>query len=111
MNDFEDAIDGLATIALAVYLAVVIIRGNFKPLLDQVTKETGFVEFVIALFILSQLAKIPEVKPLVVPLTTGAILILGIKIASGANMSVFSDFAAGRVGLFGLLSGIFGSQQ
>lgn len=111
MNDFEDSIDGLATVALGVYLLVVIIRGNFKALLDQVTKEAGFVEFIIALFILAQLVKIPQAKPIVVPLAASAGLILAMRIASGANMNAFSDFAAGRIGLFGLVSSIFGTQR
>lgn len=110
MKDFENAIDGLFAVALAVYLAMVVIRGNTKPFLAMVVTEAGLIEFLVALFILSQLARIPEAKPIVVPLATASGVILAIRIVQGANMNAFSDFAAGRIGLWGLVSGVFGNQ-
>jgi Na+-transporting NADH:ubiquinone oxidoreductase subunit NqrB len=110
MKDFESAMDGLAAIALAVYLAMVLARGNLKPFLAQVTKETGFVEFLVALWILSLILKIPEVRPMAAPLVTMAAIILAMRIVAGADISAFNDFASGRAGLFQTIGRVFGNQ-
>lgn len=110
MKDFESAMDGLAAVALAVYLVTVMARGNGKAFIAQISKETGFVEFIVALWILSLILQIPEVKPMAGPLATMAVIILAMKIMQGADVSAFSDFAAGRAGLFQTVSRVFGNQ-
>ena len=111
LSGFDNAMDGLAAVALAVYLAMVIARGNGKPFLATISKEIGFVEFIVSLWILSLIIKIPEVKPMAAPLITIAVFILALKIIQGADVSAFSDFAAGRSGLFQTIGRVFGNQQ
>lgn len=110
MKDFESAMDGLAAVALAVYLAMVLVRGNLKPFLTQIQKERGFVEFIVALWVLSLILQIPEVRPLAAPLATMTVIILAMRIVAGSNISVFNDYAAGRIGLFEMVSNLFGTQ-
>ncbi len=111
MKDFESAMDGLAAIALAVYLAMVLARGNLKPFLAQVVKETGFVEFIVALWVLSLILKVPEVRPLAVPLATMAAIILAMRITAGADIGAFKAFASGQAGLFETVGRVFGNQN
>jgi len=103
--------DGLAVVALGVYLAMVAIRGNAKPFLAEVVKETGFVEFLVAIFILSLLLKAPQVAPVRGPIIFAAVFILAARIISGSNMAAFNDFAAGRVSLFQFAGTLFNTQQ
>lgn len=110
MDEFENAMDGLAVVALGVYLAMVMIRGNVKPFLSEVVKEAGFIEFLVALFLFTQLAKIPGAKPFVTPIAFVAVFIIAMRIISGSNMAAFSDFAAGRIGLFDFAGKLFGTQ-
>jgi hypothetical protein len=110
MIDFENTMDGLAAVALGVYLAMVMARGNGKAFLSQITKETGFVEFIVSLWILSLIVKVPAVKPLAGPLVTMAAIILAMKIVQGADMAAFGDFASGRIGLFQAVGRVFGNQ-
>lgn len=110
MKDFEDTIDGLATVALALYLAVVVIRGNLKPFLAEVVKDAGFLEWLVALFILYEVTRIPTLKPYTAPLFGMAGLILAMRLASGSNQAAFSRFASGQIGLYEFASTVFGTQ-
>lgn len=110
MNDFDDTIDGLAVVAIGVYLAMVLVRGNVKPFLTEIVKEAGFVEFLIAIYLFTLFAKLPGAKPFVAPMAFVAIFILAMRIISGSNMSAFSDFAAGRLGLFDFAGKLFNTQ-
>ncbi len=111
MKDFEDAMDGLAVVAIGVYLAMVLIRGNAKPFLTEVVKETGFVEFVLAIFIVSLILKLPQAAPVRGPIIFATVFILAARIISGSNMAAFSDFAAGRVSLFQFAGNLFQTQK
>lgn len=111
MKDFEGTIDSLAALALLIYVVVVVLRGNGKALMERLSRETGFAEFALALFILSQIAKIPELKPLVSPVIVLACVIVAMRIAEGSNVSAFSDFANGRAGLFQTIGRVFSSQS
>ncbi len=103
--------DGLAVVALGIYLALVAIRGNAKPFLAEVVKETGFAEFLIAIFILSLILKAPQVAPVRGPIIFAAVFILAARIISGSDMSSFNDFAAGRISLFQFAGRVFNTQQ
>ena len=109
-SEFDSAIDGLLTVGLGVYLAMVLVRGNTKPFLAEVVKEGGFIEFLIAIAILNALRRIPGAQPLVGPFVFVAIFILAARIISGSSPSAFADFAAGRIGLFQFAGNVFNSQ-
>lgn len=110
MNDFEESIEGLAAVGLGVYLAVVIIRGNLKPLLSELTYETGFLEFIVALFILYEVLKVKELRPFSVPLSAAVVIILAMRLIQGSDVSLFQQFAKGQIGLFDLFGKVIGSQ-
>ena len=107
MNGFEETMDGLAAVALASYLAAVVLKGNTNGFLKLALQETGFLEFLIAIFLLYQLGQVQALKPFTGPLITAAGVILIFRLISGADMSAFNDFSAGKIGLFELVSRTF----
>lgn len=110
MSDFEDTIDGLAAVALGVFLAAIIIHGNLKPFLAEVTKETGFIEFIVAIFIIYEISKVEALEPVSTPLIAAAIIILVLRIISGTDSNAFNDFSSGKINLFGLAARLFTNQ-
>lgn len=110
MKDFEGTIDGLVSVGLGVYLVAVVLRGNLKPFLNELVAETGFLEFVVAIFIIYQLTRVPSIRPFTLPLAAGAVIILVMRIVSGTDSQAFKDFAAAKIGIFELASRLFQKQ-
>lgn len=110
MNDFESTIDGLAAVALGVYVAVIAIRGNLKSLLGELTKETGYLEFIVAIFLIYELTKIKAIRPITLPLAGGALIILAMRIVNGSDTQAFTDFRDGKIGLIQLAGKLFSTQ-
>lgn len=102
--------DGLAAIALGVYLAAVLLNGNLGAFLNEIKKETGFLEFLVALFIVYELTKVPALKPFSVPIVGAAAIILAMRVVRGTDGQAFSQFAQGRIGLFDLFGRLFSNQ-
>lgn len=109
-DDFEEVMDGLAAVALAVYLAMVLVRGNLKPFLAQVTKEGGFLEFLVAAFVIYEIAKVQSLRPFTLPMIGAVVIIATMRIVSGTNMAAFSQFSNGQIGLFKFLETVFNTQ-
>ncbi len=107
---FDEAMDGFASIALAVYLVIVFYRGNIFPMLNELKKETGYLEFLIAIYLVYLLLKIQATRPIVALLVTGAVMVMLIKMSQNFSASKFSDFQAGRINLFQLATSVLGGK-
>jgi hypothetical protein len=103
--------DGLAAVALGVYLAAVLLNGNLSAFLGEVKKEVGFLEFIVALFIVYQLTKVPAIRPVTIPLVGAAGLIMAFRVINGSDGQAFNQFAQGRIGLFELFGRVFTNQR
>lgn len=102
--------DGLAAIGLGVYLAAVVLNGNLSAFLTEIKKETGFLEFIIALFIVYQLTKVPALKPFTLPIVLASVIILTMRVVRGSDTRAFSQFSSGQIGLFDLFGRLFTKQ-
>lgn len=105
----DGALDGLSAIVVAVYLFFVFSNGNIDALVSALfsSQSLGYLEFVIALFLLWQLLKIQALQPASGMLVGGAILAVFIKAAASAGTSeAWGRFGNGQIGLFGLLSAV-----
>lgn len=101
-SDFDEIMDGAASIALAVYLVMVVYRGNLFPFLNELKKEVGFLEFVVAIYLIYKLMQIPSIAPIVGMFVTGAILAALIRASQNFNADLFNQFANGQINLFQL---------
>ncbi len=101
-SDFDEVMDGAASIALAVYLVAVVYRGNLFPFLNELKKEMGFVEFVVAIYIIYRLMQIPSISPIVGMFVVGAILAALLRASQNFDANLFSQYAAGNISLFDL---------
>lgn len=101
-TDFDEVMDGAASIALAVYLVTVVYRGNLFPFLNELKKEIGFVEFVVSIYIIYRLMQIPSISPIVGMFVVGAILAALLRASQNFDANLFSQYAAGQISLFDL---------
>lgn len=118
-TDFS-AFDGMAGIVVAVYILAVLYQGNLAtigannsiapgPLLSQLTQESGFLEFLIAVFILKWLAS----RAATSSITYGfiALAVLGALLKAANNMqgnTAVSDFLSGKAGILDTLKNFTG---
>lgn len=109
-NTLDGALDGVASVGLAVYLILVFYRGNLFPLLSELKKEYGYLEFLLALFIVYRLMKVQSIRPVVASFVFAAVLIAAMNISKLADMSLLKQFADGKVGLFKVIYSTFGGK-
>jgi Kef-type K+ transport system membrane component KefB len=101
-DNFDDTMDGAASIALAIYLIAVVYRGNLFPFLNELKKEIGFLEFVVAIYIIYRLMKIPSLSGIVGMFVVGAVLAALLRGSQNFSASDFNDFATGKISIFSL---------
>jgi len=97
------ALDFLTSIIAAFYLGVVLWNGRALDLLTLLMQEAGFLQLVIAAFVVWQLAALPYIGPLVEGIVGLAFVALFLKIIPGLRIA-FDDFYNGRISLFGLVA-------
>lgn len=110
-DDFDGIIDGTAAIALGVYLVVVFANGNINKLFSELQKESGFIEFLIAAFIVYKLLQIQMTRPIVGLFVIGAFIVAAQNILRGVDVSAFQAYGAGRISLFELSTKVFGGSK
>lgn len=101
--DFDDVMDGAASIAVAVYIVACLYQGNIKQLGLEVIKEGGYLEAIIAAYILWKLYHVNSIRPIVGALLFAAILAAIIQAARNFDPALFSLFGSGRITLFDLV--------
>lgn len=106
--EFDGVIDGVAAIAVGVYLVVVFYNGNIKQLGSELKKESGFLEFLVAAFIVYKLLQIQMTRPIIGLFVIGAFIIAAQNIVRGMDVSAFQKYSRGGITLFQLATAIFG---
>lgn len=110
MNNDADAIaDGSVAIGLGVYLAVVFYQGNLTPLLQQLKGEVGYLEFLVAAFVIYKLLEIKMTQPIIGLFIVGAVLVAVMNVARNSDTSAIAQFGAGQIGLFQLIGKLAGA--
>lgn len=102
-------VDGLSMIVVAAYVAAVLVQGNFMNFLTQLTTEIGFLEWLVAIFILYWLYTTPQTSWLAAPLIGVAVLAVLLRFSPRLN-DALASFATGNADLFGTLGQIFGAK-
>jgi len=107
-DDFDGIIDGAAAILLGVYLVVVFVNGNIRVLGDELKKESGFLSFLVAAFILYKLLQIQMTRPIIGLFIVGAFIVAAQNIVSGLDTAAVHQYSKGQITLFELATKIFG---
>ncbi len=105
-NTMASSLDAVAFVALGAYIGLVLYNGNIKSLGSAVIKDgPGFVEFLIALYIVIWLANLPgSAGKIFSGLFALAILGVVFRIMQGPGVDAFNQFGSGQIGIFGLIS-------
>lgn len=106
-TEFDGVMSGGVSIGLAVYLALVFYNGNWTPFMTQVQQEKGYLEFLLAAFIIYKLLEIQTTRPIIGLFVIGAFIIAAQNMMQGVDTSKFASFASGGIDLFGLIGSIF----
>lgn len=78
--------DGITGIAIAVMLLVIVFQGNGFKLVEALKGETGFLKWVLALFILSYLSNSGVFGEAGTAMLTGVYILLLMKIAQNQQI-------------------------
>lgn len=107
MTGVQNLANGGSALAIGTYLVVVGLNGNAMKLVDLLKGEAGYVDFVVALFILGAIQKYGPAGKISAMLTGIALLGFLVKTMNGNGQitvrvkSAINDFANGKVGIVG----------
>lgn len=102
---------GVSAIVIAGYIGAVIYQGNLKALELELLKERGYLEFVIALFIVHSLMNYAPTGDITNLLLWGSLIALALKTVTAINQGALGDFVTGKIGMFDLLKSISAQQS
>ena len=107
--DSADLLNGGIAIGIGVYLAAVLIQGNLSDLWTDLSGELGYVEFLVALFIISLLASFGPTSQITDMLIVLALIGFAFRIATNSPkvISALQNFGNGQTDLFGTFKAIF----
>ena len=92
--DAPDLMSGALAVGIGVYLAAVVINGNIGDLGTALKTETGYLEFLIALFVLSLLASFGPTSEITQALIVVALIVIfAIIVAPVCEELFFRGFA------------------
>lgn len=100
----------LAAAALVVgYVGTVLAQGNPDKLAAELAKEQGFVEFLIAIYVLWALVQSKAVGKVAAPIVTVALLAAFMSFLARAGvMDAFRAWQSGSISMFEALNRMFG---
>lgn len=101
-----NVLDGVSALVLAAYLGGVIYNTNLTPLLNDLMTEYGYLELLVAFFIVREVYSFAPTSDLVKGLVILGVLASAIHVATVIDNTPFKDFAQGKIGLFALVNGI-----
>ena len=85
-------------LAIASYVFAVVWQGNTKELGALLYTEEGYIEFIVALFVIGLLMKYGPTSPITDILVVGAVIGVLLRISSKVDLpSILQDFASGKV--------------
>lgn len=107
-----NAINPIAGLLVVAYVGVVFWRGNVENLANSLLKESGYIEFLAAAYILSLLVKSKQVGAVVTPIVLVAVVAVLLRVSTSPVVeSAIADFGAGKIGMFDALVRIFGTSE
>lgn len=111
MFRFDDLAWTAAALVIAGYLGAVLYQGNPLELINELSKEAGYVEFAIAGYILYLLVVNKQVGQITGPIVTLAVLAAVIQaMQSAAVQSAVTRYNRGELSLLGALMFATGSK-
>jgi len=98
----SSAVNGVSGIAIAAYLGLVVWQGNISTLFTDIQQDYGYLEFLVAMVVLYQISKIPELHEIVISFVVVAVIgLLLTKGQGSAILTYLQNFGSGKIGLFG----------
>lgn len=109
MTSIDKVLGAVTGVGLGLYTLKVIVNGNIVELGSLVKEETGYLEFLIAIYVLYLLHKNGPTHSIVDGLIVIAVVAVLIKAATKSNLSsLLSDFGAGRASMLETVNKIIG---
>lgn len=110
MDDTDRLIGAAAGIGIATFIFAVVWQGNTKELGAMLFKEEGYIEFLVALFLLGLLMKYGPTSKITDLFVVMAVLAVLFKVASNVNFgTTLSDFASGKTNMLNTVKALFGA--
>ena len=108
--DTSDLMSGAIAVGIGVYIAAVVINGNIVDLGGALASESGYLEFLIALFVLSLLASFGPTSEITQALIVLALIGLAFRLATNTPkvLTALQNFGSGQTDLFGTFTAIVG---
>lgn len=100
MSTTSNILNGAVTIGLGAYIIDVAYNGNTKNLGELLKEETGYIDFIVALFILGAIQNYGPANKINSLLITITVIGLFLKVGGQSNiMSAISDFSSGNASI------------
>lgn len=91
---------GVSAIAIGAYLIAVVFKGNTQELLALIKGETGYIDFVVALFILGAISHYGPTSKISSILIAATLIGLVIRVGGHMNfLPAITKFANGEAGI------------
>lgn len=104
----EQLAGSLSGAAIGAYLFAVVWNGNIDVLGEYLKDEEGYVEFIVALFVLGLVNKYAPTSKITKAITAFAMIAVIIRLSEKAGLnSKLADFATGKVSGFETIKSIF----
>lgn len=109
MSASSDLLNGAATVGAGAYLVTVVYKGNTHELFTLLKSEKGYIDFVIALFILGAIQKYGPTSKLSSTLTAITLIALAVKTMGKTGVSdAITKFGRGEAGILETAKSILG---
>lgn len=101
-----NVLDGVSALVLAAYLGGVIYNANVTPLLNDLVTEYGYLELLVAFFIVREVYSFAPTSDIVRLLVILGVTASAIHVATVIDNTPFTQFYQGKIGLFQLVNSI-----
>ena len=109
MSASSDLLNGGAAIGAGAYVVTVVYKGNTHEFFTLLKSEKGYIDFVIALFILGAIQKYGSAGKISGTLTAITLIALAVKTIGNTGVSsAVTKFGRGEAGILETVKSIFG---
>ena len=109
MSASSDLLNGAAAVGVGAYVVTVVYKGNTHELGTLLKSEKGYIDFVLALFILGAIQKYGSAGKISSALTAITLIALAVKTIGKTGVSdAITKFGRGEAGILETAKGIFG---
>lgn len=104
MSGTDNLINGGSALGIGGYLCAVVWQGNVQELGTLLKNETGYIDFVVALFVLGAIQKWGPASKISSALTAITLIGLAIKVGNNTNFnSAITKFGQGQLSIMELI--------